>query len=159
MERVTTSNFQQQNLIVSLSSFFKTKQRAIVEIICFLFILLFVYAAVSKLLDYQSFRVELGKSPLLTKIADWIAWFIPVIEIVISIMLAIRNLRLIGLYMAFSLMTLFTTYLIAILQFSFFVPCTCGGVLQALDWDTHIVFNCVFIIFAMTGVYLHSNAV
>jgi hypothetical protein len=148
-----------QNVLLKIVSFSWVKRSMVVEVISFLFILLFTYAAVSKLLDYQSFSVEMGKSPLLTKIAGWVAWFIPVIEIGISIMLAIHRLRLIGLYSAFSLMTLFTAYLIAILQFSFFVPCTCGGVLQDLDWDTHILFNCVFIIFSISGVYLHSNAV
>ena len=65
------------------------KRSLLIEIIAFLFILLFVYAAVSKVLDYQKFQVQLGKSPLLTAFAGWVAWVIPAIEIIISLALAI----------------------------------------------------------------------
>ena len=62
----------------------------IVEVICFLFILLFVYAAVSKLLDFEKFRLQVGQSPILTSIGDWIAVGVPAIELIIALMLFIQ---------------------------------------------------------------------
>jgi hypothetical protein len=144
-----------QNVLLKIVSFSWLKRSVDVEVICFLFIFLFMYAAVSKLLDYEKFKIELGKTPLLTNIAGCIAIGIPLIEIVISLMLAKSGLRLYGLYASFSLMVMFTAYLIAILQFSFYIPCTCGGVLQKLNWDAHIVFNSVFIILAVIGILSH----
>ena len=132
------------------------RQNAI-DIICFLFIVLFVYAAVSKLLDLEEFRLQIGHSPLLTDIAGFVAWFIPLTEVVIAVMLAIPVMRLAGLYAAFSLMVVFTAYIISILQFSESIPCSCGGVLQRLGWTEHLIFNCAFILLAFTGVLFEAK--
>ncbi len=132
-------------------------KKIVTEIICFLFIVLFIYAAFSKLSDIGKFRVQLGLSPLLTTIADYVVWGIPGIEVLISIMLVIPRLRLPGLISAFGLMTLFTAYIIAILEFSEFVPCSCGGILDQLGWTEHIVFNSVFILLALVGVLVESS--
>ena len=35
-------------------------QKVLIELICLLYILLFVYAAVSKLMDFENFQVQLG---------------------------------------------------------------------------------------------------
>src|SRR5690348_15832063 len=85
--------------------------RTIIEIITVLFILLFVYAAVSKLLDYRKFRVQLGQSPLLTAFVGWVAWIIPAVEILIALLLTTGRCRHVGLYAAFSLMVMFTAYI------------------------------------------------
>ena len=130
------------------------KRKVIVDIVCALVILLFVYASFSKLIDFNKFKVDLGRSPLLTAFADYIAWFIPVIEIIISVMLTTNRFRLLGLYASFTLMVSFTAYIIAILEFSDYVPCSCGGILQNLDWGEHLIFNSVFILFIILGVLL-----
>ena len=82
------------------------KKKIALEIICFLFILLFTYAAVTKLIDYQKFTVQIGQSPLLTDFAGVLAWAVPGVELLIAGMLAITRLRLVGLYAAFSLMVI-----------------------------------------------------
>lgn len=66
-------------------------KRVIVEIICFLYILLFVYAAISKLLDFENFRVQLGQSPLLSAFAGSIAWLVPILELLIALLLVLKN--------------------------------------------------------------------
>jgi hypothetical protein len=130
------------------------KRSMIIEIICALFIILFVYAALTKLLDYEKFRVQIGQSPLLTAFAGWIAWMVPIAEILIAIMLVFIRLRLIGLYAAFSLMVMFTTYIICILTLSLYIPCSCGGVLEKLGWKEHLIFNIAFIILAAAAVLI-----
>ncbi len=127
------------------------------ETISFLFIILFAYAAVTKLLDYQKFAVQIGQSPLLNDFAGWIAWVIPTIEIVIAAMLATPRLRLIAMHAAFSLMVMFTTYIIVILNFSSNIPCSCGGVLEKLGWTEHLIFNVAFILLGLAGIILTSD--
>jgi uncharacterized membrane protein YphA (DoxX/SURF4 family) len=127
------------------------------ETIAFLFILLFIYAALAKLTDYEKFRAQLGQSPLLTAFAGWVAWGVPAIEIVIASMLAMPRLRLLAFYAAFSLMVMFTAYIVVILQFSDYVPCSCGGVLQDMSWTQHLIFNIVFVLLAVTGILLYSQ--
>jgi uncharacterized membrane protein YphA (DoxX/SURF4 family) len=131
------------------------KRDVVVDVICALVISLFVYAAVTKLLDYQKFRVQIGQSPLLTAFAGWVAWIVPAVELIISALLVTIRYRLIALYAAFGLMVMFTAYIIAITQFSDYIPCSCGGVLEKLNWTEHLVFNLVFVVLTLTAIVLH----
>lgn len=131
--------------------------KIISDSIAWLFIVLWIYAAANKLLDYQTFKVKLGQSPLLTPIAGLVAWLIPAIEIVISVTLAIESLRQLGLYLSFALMTLFTGYIITITQFSDFIPCSCGGILENMTWNQHLVFNIMFVVLAIIGIIIHRK--
>lgn len=131
------------------------KYRAIaVEVICLLFILLFVYAAVSKLIDLDEFQVQIAQSPLLSAYANYAAWGVPGSELIISASLLFPKYRFLGLYASFSLMVMFTTYIIIILNFTSFIPCSCGGVLEKLGWTEHLVFNLGFILLAFIGLIL-----
>lgn len=132
-------------------------QKVILELICLLYILLFVYAAVSKLMDFENFQVELGQSPLLSAFAGWVSWVVPISELIIALLLVFPRFRLIGLFAAFSLMVMFTTYIIIILNFSSFVPCSCGGILEEMGWTEHLLFNIVFILLALLGLFLGSK--
>ena len=122
--------------------------------ISILFIVLFVYAAVSKLLDFQKFMVQVGQSPILTSLGNWIAIVVPGLEILISLCFLIPKLRLIAMYGSLILMTLFTTYIAFILNFSPYVPCSCGGILDQMGWEEHLVFNVFFVLFAIIGILL-----
>lgn len=127
------------------------------EIIVALFVLLWVYAALSKLLDYETFKIQLGKSPLLTAFPGLVAIVVPLAELLFAGMLLISRLRLAGLYLSLFLMVLFTAYLVAILNFSYYIPCSCGGILSGMSWDTHIIFNLVFVVLAILGIFLEAN--
>lgn len=133
------------------------KKKTFVEIIAYLFIVLFVYASVNKLIDYENFSTELAKSPLLTAFAGWVAWGIPVIELLVVILLTVPRWCLAGFYAAFSLMTMFTAYIVAILKFSDYIPCSCGGVLQNMTWNQHLLFNIFFMLLALAGIMLYDQ--
>lgn len=125
-----------------------------IEIICFLFIFLFSYAAISKLLDFNAFKIQLGQSPLLTAFAGWVAWVVPIIELITALLLAIPKYRSVALFNALGLMSLFTMYIIAILKFSDYVPCSCGGILESMGWQEHLIFNIVFVVLAIMGILM-----
>ena len=123
-------------------------QKVSVQFISYAYTVLFTYAAVSKFLDYETFEVQLAQSPLLSAYADVIAWAVPGLEIFIAILLIIPKYRILALYASFTLMIMFTTYIYIILNFSDFIPCSCGGVLEKLSWTQHLIFNIAFIILA-----------
>lgn len=125
-----------------------------IEIISSLYILLFVYAAVSKLLDFENFQVQIGQSPLLSAFAGWVAWGVPILELLIVLFLVIPKLRLIGFMASFTLMVMFTAYIIIILNFSSSIPCSCGGVLEKMGWTEHLVFNLAFVLLAATAILI-----
>lgn len=134
----------------------KLKQ-TISDIISALFIALFSYAAFSKLLDFENFRVQLGKSPVLNFIAAPIAYLVPGIEIFIVLALVVKRTQYMALYASFSLMVIFSTYIVAILKFSSYVPCSCGGILQNMTWTEHFWFNISFIALGAIAVLLYQD--
>ena len=129
----------------------------LIETFCLLYVLLFIYAAVSKIIDFENFQIQLGQSPLLSAFAGIISWLIPVLEIIISLTLFIPRLRTVGLYAALSLMVMFTVYIFIILNFSSFVPCSCGGVLEKMGWTEHLIFNICFIILALVALTIEKK--
>jgi uncharacterized membrane protein YhaH (DUF805 family) len=124
------------------------------EIICLLYVMLFVYAAVSKLLDFENFKVQLGQSPLLSAYASYVSWIVPMLELLIAFLLFIPKWRDYGLYGCLCLMTMFTAYIYIVLHYSSFVPCSCGGILEKMSWDVHLVFNIFFVGLAVFGIFL-----
>ena len=130
------------------------KSNAAIMIICTLIIALFVYTALSKLLDYYNFHFGLTESPIIAPFANILAWAIPVSELLIALMLVIPASRLAGLYSSAILMSAFTIYIAVMLLSGSDIPCSCGGVVEELSWGAHIVFNSVFVILSMSGVYL-----
>lgn len=129
----------------------------IVNGIVYAYILLFTYAAISKLLDFENFQVQLGQSPLLSAFADLVAWGIISIELLISFLLIYNKTKTLALYIAFGLMTMFTAYIFIILNFSTYIPCSCGGVLEKMGWTEHLLFNIGFIIIAALGIFLKTE--
>jgi hypothetical protein len=133
-------------------------QNLSLEFICLLYTLLFVYAATSKVLDFENFRIQLGQSPLLSSFSGLILFAVPAVEIIIAILLLVQKFRLIGLFSAYTLMVLFTAYIYILLNYSAFIPCSCGGIIQKLSWSQHIIFNIFFIVLAAIGVlFLPDN--
>lgn len=122
-----------------------------------LYVVLFVYAATSKFFDFHNFQVQLGQSPVLTAYADWVSWGIPLVELIIASLFIFPKYVLLAFYGSFSLMIMFTTYIIVILNFSDFIPCSCGGVLEKMSWTDHVIFNCVFIVIAVAGIKFSNN--
>jgi hypothetical protein len=130
------------------------KKKVIIEIISVLLILLFVYAAVSKLLDYSTFKVQLGKSPFISSFSSLISWMLPTIEIIVGILLSMERTRALGLFASLFLLSMFTSYIYIILHYSYYIPCSCGGILEKMGWSTHFWFNLSFIAITITGLFL-----
>ena len=132
----------------------KTLYQIIPKIIGMLFIILFVYAATTKLLAFEQFKIQLGKSPFISAYTDWMVWMIPLTELSIVVLFLFKKYLLAAFYSSFILMTLFTTYIFLVLNFSNDIPCSCGGILQTLSWKEHLIFNMIFIAFAILGISL-----
>lgn len=126
-------------------------------VIALLYILLFTYAAASKILDFENFQIQLGQSPLLSAFAEYVSIAVPVVELILVVLLMFTKSRLLGLYGSFALMTMFSAYIVIILNFSSFTPCSCGGILEKMTWTQHLIFNIVFVLLSATALLLHTN--
>ncbi len=134
-----------------------TKKAIVVEIICTLFVILFIYTGLNKLLDYGTFKFQMGRSPYLQDLSGLIAATLPAGELLTALALILPRTRLAGLYASFFLMSLFTGYIAIMLNFSYYLPCSCGGILQALSWQQHLVFNSIFTLLAAIGAVLQNQ--
>lgn len=124
------------------------------DIICGLLIVLFVYAASSKLFDYTQFNTQLSREPLISSYAAIIAWAIPAIELAIVAMLTVKHTRIAGLYASLILLLIFTLYIAGILLSGEHLTCSCGGVISALSWKQHLIFNLFFMALSVVGILL-----
>lgn len=129
-----------------------------VEFTSYFFILLFCYASVSKIMDFDNFQVQIGQSPLLSSYAELVSYGVILVEFVIVIFLSIRKLRTIGLYGSTAIMSAFTMYIYLILKYSEFVPCSCGGILESLGWTEHLFFNLLCVIIGTIAVFVREKS-
>lgn len=133
------------------------KKITIIEIIVVLYAILFLYTGVSKIMEYNVFKEQLAESPILAPVAPLVAGGLPIVEFLLVKLLVVPRWRLKGLYASTGLMIAFTLYIIALMSFNDQLPCSCGGVLAALSWGQHIVFNSVFIVLGIVGVILEKK--
>lgn len=133
------------------------KNAFLLEVICMLFVILFVYTAISKFLDFSLFRGQISMSPVLAPVSKVVAWAVPLAEIVDSVMLMIPALRLKGLYLALGMMLSFTVYIILIMKLSVHLPCSCGGVIELLSWKDHLILNSAYILMAVAAIFIHRR--
>jgi hypothetical protein len=128
-----------------------------IEIISSLFILLFIYTAVSKLIDYEHFRYTLRGAPLIREKGKILVWLIPAAEIAVSTLLFFPKTRKTGLWGSLMLMILFTGYIAYMLYFSPVRACHCGGVIEKMTWNQHFIFNIFFTLLAVLGLWLYKK--
>lgn len=124
------------------------------EIIAYLHIILFIYAAAYKLLDYRFFQVQLSHSPYIGWASSSLAWLVPTIELLAAGLLIYQPMRKWGMYLSFLIMLSFTIYIAYLLNFSPNIPCACGGIFDKMGWHGHLVFNSGFTALGALGVVL-----
>src|SRR5690606_28338776 len=61
--------------------------------------------------------------------------------------------RYFSLFASYLLIVMFTAYILIILNFSDFIPCSCGGVLEKLSWTQHLLFNIAFIALSCIAIF------
>ncbi|MFV0573800.1 MAG: MauE/DoxX family redox-associated membrane protein [Xanthomarina gelatinilytica] len=133
------------------------KSKLFISITKYLVALLFCYTAISKIIDFNNFVFQLEKSPLIP-VGLGVFFGIAVIlsELIASYYLFVKEKK--GFYFSLFLMVSFTAYLYTIIHFSYYIPCSCGGVLEKLDWNTHIIFNLLFVVLIIASILLNTSS-
>jgi hypothetical protein len=134
------------------------KRSTWVEIIVALFILLFTYTALNKLIDWFHFKNVLYGAPLIGNKAPFVSRAVPIVELCVSLLLFIPRTRRLGLWGSLALMIVFTAYIGYMLFISSALPCRCGGVLEQMTWNQHFYFNIFFLLLAILGLWLGKKS-
>ena len=82
------------------------KKKIFIQIVSLLYIILFVYASISKLLDFENFQAQLGQSPIVSNYTGIISYAVPVLELALSFLLSFPRFKLFGLFGSFALMVI-----------------------------------------------------
>lgn len=136
----------------------KMKYKALTDLCTVLLVLLFTYAACSKLIDYDQSKLQMAKQLLPAGAAPVLTWLVPAIELLIAGLLLFNNTRLPGLYASAILMAMFSLYIgIAMSGWFGARPCSCGGILHYLNYWQHLLFNLAFVGVAVLGVKWEQN--
>ncbi|MFB0497348.1 putative membrane protein YphA (DoxX/SURF4 family) [Mucilaginibacter sp. OAE612] len=134
----------------------KTKYITVVK---YLLSILFIYAGTYKITDVSLFASQMYQSPLLPSfIVPYLAFGAPLFEIVLGLLMILSaKLEHVLLWVSFSLMLFFSTYLIMLFTLYSKPPCACGGILSGMDYPVHIAFNISFTLLAGFALYLYEK--
>jgi putative oxidoreductase len=132
----------------------KNTKSVIPEIIVFLLVLLWIYTASSKLMDFHHFKVQIHNQTIPPAVADILTYALPPAEILAALLLVFHPTRPAGFIVSTFLMIVFTAYIgLVLLNFFGRVPCSCGGVLRIMNWKQHFLFNLFFLLLTIYGSY------
>jgi hypothetical protein len=127
-------------------------KRSIKHIIYLLLVMLWVYAAVSKLADYGLFIKQLDRQPLPDWSASILSWLLPTAELVTALLLSFERTRNYGLATSCVMLTSFTIYTgLALSRAYGSIPCSYGGIFSFMQWKGHLIFNAAATTAAFSG--------
>ncbi|MCG2793416.1 MAG: hypothetical protein L6262_07730 [Weeksellaceae bacterium] len=137
----------------------KTIKVRFIEFVSYFFILLFCYAGISKIMEFENFQIQISESPLLSAYAGFLPFGIIILELIIAGLLCYRKTRSTGLIGSFILMLIFTGYIFFIIHTTENLPCSCGGILEKMNWTQHLYFNigCVVLSVIALGLNLRYS--
>ncbi len=134
------------------------KKEDIIKLICGMIAALFLYAAMSKLVDYQKSIGEMRNQLFPAAIAEVLTWLIPAIEITLALLLLFPSTCKIALWASLLLLSAFTVYIGVVMTGVFGrIPCSCGGILKNMGYRTHLLFNLFFVSLALSGLAMESG--
>jgi hypothetical protein len=102
-------------------------------------------------MDIAAFRMTIAWSPLLNKNSRLLSWAIPFLELGISGLLFIPYFKPYGFLLSAIILASFTLYIAYMLIFIPELPCSCGGIIQQMNWTQHLIFNLFFFLLSLYG--------
>jgi len=155
-QKIAASTWKSRRLYKILT-FSWLRKSILIEVIAIWFMILFIYTGIAKLMEFGVFKAQLEESPVLEKIAPVIVWGLPAVEFIISILLFIPKWRLKGFYATFLIMTAFSIYVLVMLLTSPELPCSCGGIIEALSWPGHLIFNGIMVALSIAAIRMQKQ--
>lgn len=128
------------------------------DLLGFTLILMYSYAAASKLIIFNSLRLQLLVQPLPRWSVTYLVYIIPASEVIVVMCLLFKSTRITGFIGSATLMLMFTMYVGLAMSGAFgSIPCSCGGIIQKLSWAQHFIFNLIFLTISIYGIILDQK--
>lgn len=124
-------------------------------VLTFLLVFMFSYAAISKFVNFFQFRSAMLVQPFPQWVAEILVYLLPAVEMIAVVLLIGRSTEFLGYWLSLILMVEFTGYVgLVLLHFWNALPCSCGGILGHLSWGPHLLFNLIFLLITIAGLYI-----
>jgi len=105
-------------------------------------ITLWAYSFLSKIINYQGFRVSILNQPFSNSFGETISIVIPVIEFLLLVMFFVQRLRGIAYLGSLVVLSIFSTYVgLVVLDAFEKIPCGCAGIFERIGWEAHFSVN------------------
>jgi len=127
------------------------------EVICLVLFMVFLFVGLDKILDFRRFQWAIETSPPIRQLAVWLPYSMVTIEIVIAVALIVPRWRLLGLYASFSLLAIFSAYIIFVILMCTYLPPSCGGVLPKITWTQQLALNFLLLAFSYWGLISYNR--
>lgn len=136
----------------------KAPKNIIINILQFLLVLLWTYASMVKLFDFETARNEMLNQVFPEGLANIFAWLVPLTEIFTAVLILFPGTAYSGYWISLLLLVSFTLYILfGLLHFYSRMPCSCGGIISQLSWGQHLLFNLFFITISLTAIIIYSK--
>lgn len=131
------------------------KSNLLLDVLIALFVLLFVYTASAKLMNFGDHVKAMHNQPLAGWLINILIYAIPIIEILVVALLLRETTKLVGLYIFTTSMIFFTGYVALVLSNHYArIPCSCVGLMKQLNWHAHLSINIVFTCMGLITIYM-----
>jgi len=119
-------------------------------------VILFAYSGMVKYTDYNGFTSAMYNQPFSQSLTELLIYTLPVTELITSVLLVVNFTRLAGIIVALLQMIVFTVYTaMVLLNYYDAVPCACGGFIQDLSWQQHLLLNVSLTCLCIIALALH----
>jgi len=132
------------------------KKKNVFQVAVILSGFLFAYSAGAKICDFPAYRSRMEDLPLPGRIAQPLAFLLPLVEILVVVLLVVPRLRIAGVFSSVSMLTIFSLYLLYLTQYPV-VSCACGGLLEQIGTGWHLALNTGFILLGAAGLGYKSK--
>jgi len=138
----------------------RIKKQTILNGITTALIVLWIYAAGSKLSEIEKFYLSLNLQPFPKFTIGFLVYAIPYLEILAAILLVFPKTKIVGLYLSITLLGIFSIYIgLILMNFWSHIPCNCGGILESMGWKTHLIFNLSMLMLTIYALALKGKEV
>ena len=121
-------------------------------------LIVFAFAAITKLLEQEKFYTNLVNSPILelpSLVIHIMAWLIPILEVFVVIGLIWKRFQVQAIYLIVILLITYIIYTLAILLVAPYSPCSCGGVIALIGWTQHLYLQIGLLSLTFVEMYYH----
>lgn len=128
------------------------------QIIRFTLAFLFLYTAYSKIHHFEEFEVQMHNSTLIgKKFIPSLQYLLPFLDAMVFLVLILGKKTIKGFYFSLLVLVIYTVYLVALNNFSFYEGCSCGGIFYALTYTEHLIVNLLFIAINIVGIFIYKE--